>query len=371
MALTNFSKLHTEQKKVWSRDVWKRARDASFLTQFMGSGHTAMITKITELTTSARGTQAVYHLVADIEGDGVTDDNELEGHEDEIKSYDQVIQIDQLRNAVRHKGKFEHQRTVIDFRTHAKDQLAYWLADRRDQMAFLALSGVGFDKTNKGAVRPVGAAGYKLADLAFAADVTAPSANRHFRATSAGLVAGNTAEMVATDKLSYRTLVEAHAYMKDNYIRGVGPSQDIYHVFLTPQGLAQLKLDPDFMLNVRHAGRRGDANPLFKGAETLYVDGLLIHEFRHVFNTTNAEVGAKWGASGDLNGQRILMCGAQSLAMCDLGSGEWNEKTFDYGNSQGVSFGSVFGMQKPKWLCKAKGTKEDFGVVCIDTALTL
>ena len=150
MALTNFSKLHTEQKKVWSRDIWKRARDNSFINQFTGTGHTSMCTKITELTKSERGTEAVFHLVTDIENDGVTDDYELENIEAEIKSYDQKIQIDQLRNAVRHKGKFEHQRTVINFREQAKDQLSYWLADRIDQMAFLALSGIGFDKTNKG-----------------------------------------------------------------------------------------------------------------------------------------------------------------------------------------------------------------------------
>lgn len=371
MALTNFSKLHTEQKKVWSRDVWKRARDISFTNQFTGKGHTAMITRITELTKSERGSEAIIHLIADIEGDGVTDDYELEGHEDEIKSFDQKIQIDQLRNAVRHKGKFEHQKTVINFRDHARDQLAYWLSDRIDQMTFLALSGVGFDKTNKGADRPAGAMGYKLSDLSFAADVTPPSAKRHFRATANGLVAGNTAEMTANDKLSYRTLVEAHAYMKDNYIRGVGARQDMYHVFLTPQGLAQLKLDPDFMANVRHAGRRGDANPLFKGAETLYVDGLLIHEFRHVFNTRNAADGSKWGAAGDVDGQRVLMCGAQALATCDLGAGEWNEKTFDYGNQNGIAYGKIFGMKKPKWKCKASGTEEDFGVVCIDTSLSL
>ena len=371
MALTNFSKLHTEQKKVWSRDVWKRARDNSFINQFTGTGHTSLCTRITELTESERGTEAVFHLVADLENDGVTDDHELENHEDEIKSYDQKIVIDQLRNAVRHKGKFEHQRTVINFRDHAKDQLSYWLADRIDQMAFLALSGVGFDKTNKGADRPVGATGYKLADLAFAADVSAPSANRHFRATSAGLVSGNTAEMVATDKLSYRNLVEAHAYMKDNYIRGVGAAQDMYHVFLTPQGMAQLKLDPDFMSNVRHAGRRGDANPLFKGTETLYVDGLLIHEYRHVYNTKNAATGSKWGASGDIDGQRVLLCGAQALAMADLGAGDWSEKSFDYANSNGIAYGKIFGMKKPKWKCKATGTDEDFGVVCIDTALGL
>lgn len=383
--LTNFARLHDHQKKVWSRDLWKRARDQSFLTQFMGKGHTAMITSVTELTESERGTKAVFHLVADIEGDGVTSDNMLEDHEDEIKSYDQAIQIDYLRNAVRNVGKFNDQKTVINFREQAKDQLSYWLSDRMDQMGFLTLSGVGYEFTNKGALRPTSnqgkTDGYKLADLEFAADVTAPSAGRHLivnasgeleyavKSTEAGKEATVTTNITADSKLTYKSLVQLHAYMKDNYIRGVGAAQDLYHIFLTPQGLAQLKLDPDFMSNVRHAGRRGDANPLFRGTETLYVDGLLIHEYRHVYNNVNAADGSKFGASGDINGQRILVCGAQALAMASIGSGSWNEKTFDYSNSAGISMGKIFGMLKPRWKCKATGLTEDFGVVCVDTAL--
>ena len=36
MALTNFSALTTEQKTVWSRDLWKMARNMQFLNRFAG-----------------------------------------------------------------------------------------------------------------------------------------------------------------------------------------------------------------------------------------------------------------------------------------------------------------------------------------------
>lgn len=38
-------------------------------------------------------------LVADMEGDGVVGDRTLKGNEERLKSYDQVIRIDQMRNA--------------------------------------------------------------------------------------------------------------------------------------------------------------------------------------------------------------------------------------------------------------------------------
>ena len=37
MALTNFARLTTDQKLVWSRDVWEDARDQQFFNKFVGS----------------------------------------------------------------------------------------------------------------------------------------------------------------------------------------------------------------------------------------------------------------------------------------------------------------------------------------------
>ena len=50
MALTNFTELTTEQKKVWSRDVWKVARNNSFVMRFAGTDINSPIQRIKELT---------------------------------------------------------------------------------------------------------------------------------------------------------------------------------------------------------------------------------------------------------------------------------------------------------------------------------
>lgn len=372
MALTNFAALQTEQKLAWAKDLWKVARNNSFMTQFTGTNANSMIQRVTELKKTEKGARAVFQLVADLTGDGVTGDYTLEGNEESIQAYDQFIKIDQLRHANRLAGRMADQKSVISFRETSRDVLGYFLAERIDQMAFLTLSGVAYTTKTNGAARAVLATGRNLGDLEFAADVTAPSTNRHRRWSSAsGLVAGATASVAATDVPSYKMLVEAKAYAKDHYIRGIkGPGgQEYFHVFMTPQGVANLKLDTDYLANVRNAGIRGDSNALFTGA-VANVDGLIIHEFRHVFSTTGMASGSKWGAGGLIEGQRVLLCGAQALAFADLGAPFWDERDhFDYGNQYGISIGKVLGFKKPKFQSAVTATLEDFGVLCIDTAI--
>ncbi len=370
MTVTNFNALTTEQKTVWSRDIWKMARNVAFVSKFTGRGPNSMIQRITELTKSEKGTRAVLTLVADLEEDGVAGDNQLEGNEEAIKAFDQVIQIDQLRQANRHKGKLADQKSVVNFREQSRDVLAYWLADRMDQLAFLTLSGVAYSNTNKGAARGSSA----FTDLDFAGDVSAPTANRHYQwdGSAGSLVASDLPTIsLADDKPSWAMLVEAKALAKEKYIRGIkGPGgQEFYHVFMTPTGMAKLRQDPDYLANVRNAGVRGSSNELFKGTDTVMVDGLMIHEFRHVFNNSGLADGSRAGVSGDVTYQRTLFAGAQALGMADIGAPDWIEKGFDYDNQQGISIAKMFGYLKPQFYSIYDQATEDFGLIVIDNAI--
>lgn len=383
MATTNYGTLTGDQLQVWSRDFWRVARNMSFINQFAGSGQNAMVQRVTELTKSNKGTKANITLLADMTGDGITGDNTLEGNEEALRAYDITIELDQLRFANRIAGRMADQKTVVNFREQSRDALAYAMADRMDQLAFLTLSGVLYTSKNNGALRAhagSGNAGHDLEDLEFASDVTAPTANRHRRwdATS-GLVAGDTTAVTAADKISYECIVNLKAYAKDQYIRGIrgAGNDEVFHLFVTPSQMKDLKLDSDFLANVRNAGVRGSANSLFAGSSSLMVDGVMVHEFRHVFNTGGAtagtssnagDAGYKWGADADVNGARALFCGAQALAMADIGLPEIVEDTFDYENQAGISVGKIFGLRKPKYNTDVTSSVEDFGVVAIDTA---
>jgi N4-gp56 family major capsid protein len=369
MALTNFAALTTEQKTVWAMDTWRAARNMAFVNKFLGKGPNAMVQHITELKKTEKGARAVITLLADLEGDGVAGDRTLEGNEEAMKSYDQVIQIDQLRHANRHEGKMADQRSVVEFRENSRDVLGYWLSDRIDQMAFLSMAGISYAYKPNGAAR----VGSDLINLDFAADVSAPTAKRRLRwdATAGAIVtSAATSGVAAGDKPSYAMLVALKAYAKEHYVRGIkgeGGSEN-YVVFMTPTGVASLKRDPDYLANVRNAAPRADNNPLFSGA-VANVDGLVIHEFRHVPNTLGAASGSKFGGAGTIDGQHMLLCGAQALGMADLGSPDWVEKGFDYENQQGISVGKILGFKKPAFRSIYDQSTEDFGVIVCYTAV--
>jgi len=313
-------------------------------------------------------------------GDGIVGDNTLEGNEEALRAFDIVVTIDQLRFANRLSGRLADQKSVVNFREHSRDALAYAMADRMDQLAFLTLSGIGYNLKNNGGLRASMNSGQNLNDLEFSSAVSAPTSNRHRRVdASGGLVAGDVTAMDAADKLGYKNIVDLKAFAKDNYIRGLrgAGNDETYHLFVTPQVMADLKLDSDFLANVRQAGIRGPQSSLFSGSSSLMVDGIMIHEFRHVFNTTGAlsgtssnagAAGYKGGPNADVNYSRCIFAGAQALAMADIGIPEIVEDTFDYGNQNGISIGKIFGLKKPVYHSDVSGQNEDFGVIALDVA---
>lgn len=359
MAMTNFAALSAEQKKVWSRQLWKAARDQMFVSKFTG-GEGSLIHRVTELTKTEKGDQCLFYLVADLVEDGVIGDNQREGNEEAMQSYEQKITIDMISHQVRNKGKLAEQQTIIKFRETGRDRLAYWLANRVDQLAFLTLSGIGYGFQNNGAART----GSPFPNLAFASDVSAPTNKRAMMWNGSSLVDSNTANIASTYVPKYGMIVEAVAYAKERYVTPLrAGGKEYYVMFVQPGTLAALKMDADYQRAVVTGLERGKDNPFFTGG-TVTIDGVVIHEHRLVYNTKGTAT--KWGAGNAINGTRSLLCGAQALAMADLGSAEWDEEFFDYKTKQGISVDKMFGMLKPKFHSIYDNSVQDFGVVTID-----
>ena len=182
------------------------------------------------------------------------------------------------------------------------------------------------------------------------------------------------ATLEATDTPDYRLMVHIKAFMHEKYIRPIRGTGgiELYHVFMHPNALAQLKLDSDFIDHLRHAMPRSEMNQLFKGTplmNAILIDGMAIHAHRHVFNTLGTAT--KWGSGTNVEGCAMLVCGAQSLGMADIGPGSWVEKDFDYDNQPGISYGKIFGFKKPVFRSQYETTPsdEDFGVVRVNVAM--
>ena len=369
MAQTDFSNMGLQQRLAWANSMWQVFRIRAFTATHMGNDDNSIIQRITELTRVNGAVKAVIQLVPDLLKDGTAGDNELEGNEEALRAWEQKIQYDMLRHATRNKGKLSDLRSTIQFRNKAKDVLGNFFSDRIDQMIILTATGIDFTKNNNGSTRDVTSA---FLEMDFRADISAPTTNRWLRGVSGGAIAyGNTAAITANDKINYKSLVRAKAFLKETGMRGVrAGSEEVFAVWVTPQALADLRLDPDYLDAVKHAAERGGKNPIFAGASSVYVDGMLISEHNYVYNTSRAAAGSKWGAAGAVNGVACLILGAQALGFVDFGAPEWNEKEFDYGNNHGIATGKVFGMLKPKFHNDITGQVEDYGVCRIDFALS-
>ena len=372
MALTNFGALTEEQLTLWQRDVWKQARNHSYITRFMGDGPNSLIQRITQLKKDQKGSRAVITLLADLVGDGVAGDRQLEGNEEAMQTFDQVIRIDQLRHGTRHLGRMADQKSVVEFRKNAKDVLAYWQADRHDQLAFLTLSGVPYTVHNNGAPR----VGSDFVNLEYAADVKTLSPYRRLRwdKGSTSLVSNaSTSDVEVADTPCWEMFIQLKAYAKTHKIRGVKVGgEETYHAFLSPLAMAKLKLDPLYLENVRSGQNRGESNPLFTG-NSVKIDNLVIHEYEHVFNTSGASgsvlipkggpLHSKWGTTGDVDGCQILFCGAQAMGFADIGNPYWDEEGYDYGNSQGIAVGKISGFLNPQFMSSVTGSMENHGML--------
>ncbi len=302
------------------------------------------------------------HLVADLVGDGVIGDNEREGNEEAMQSYNQVINIDLISHGVRNKGKLAEQKTVLSFREFAKERLSYWLANRIDQMAFLTMSGISYAYMNNGETR----VGSPFPNLAFAptgADV--PSTNRSRMWDGSALVPSVTGNIASTYIPTYKMIVQAVAYAKEHYIKPLNSGGKEYYVmFVQPGTLAALKMDADYQRAVvAVATKQGLDSPWFTGG-TVTIDGVVIHEHRLVYSTKGATV--KWGSGNAVNGTRTLLCGAQALGMADLGVPEWSEKMFQYDSQHGINVDKMLGFVKPKFYSIYDKAVEDFGILSID-----
>jgi len=161
-------------------------------------------------------------------------------------------------------------------------------------------------------------------------------------------------------------MTELIAYAKEHYVKPLMAGGKEYYVFLVhPRTLAQLKQDADYQRAVVTGLERGEKNPWFTGG-TVTIDGAVVHEHRLVYNTKGAASGSKWGNLGAVDGTRTLLCGAQALAMCDLGVPEWTEKLFEYDSIAGINVDKMLGLIKPKFHSLADNSVEDFGVVACD-----
>ena len=314
------------KRQAWAKATWTAAENDLFFKKFMGKGPNNIIQVYDDLKKEP-GDRIRQSLVLKLKGDGVTGDNILEGNEEKLDYRFFDFTIDQIRNAVRLKGKFEEKTNGEKMRTQAKDGLAMWLREKIDTDWFKVFT------SNPTKDRVV----YGGDGISSEANIT-------------------TTAVMTTDILGKAKRLAQMAYPKVRPVRIQGGNY--YVAVLDPFQIRDLKNDEKWINAQQYANLRGMKNPIFTGATGLY-NGIVVHENESVPRTETGNSGAKVG--------HALLLGAQAGVMANGIDLAWHEKLFDYENQWGVAISRTFGIAKSVFKIDGS-TNVDFGTINILTS---
>jgi len=347
MATTGWGAGSNNAVKLWSKRLMSEALRQTWLYKFMGTSDDSMI-QVLDDTQKGPGDQITYQLRAQLCALGVQGDGTLEGAEETMNVYTDTMVIDQLRNAVRSKGKMSEQRVPFSVREEMQKALSDWYAGVFDLGGFNQLIGLTTADTrqagNQAATAPTNVV---LANSSTTASVV-----------SAGASASNVFNITLID----RALEQAKL---DNTCDGTGfplrpikiDGSDYFVCFLHPYQVTSMRTSTTAgqWFDIQQAALQGGEitnNPIFTGALGVY-NNVIFHETARITKDANGAF-------------RAILCGAQSavLAFGQDNAGNkvsWTEELFDYGNQLGVSAGMIWGLKKTVF------NSLDFGVITIYT----
>lgn len=287
-------------------------------------------------------------------------DNKLEGKQENLKFYTDVVAIDQMRSAASSGGKMTRKRTVHDLRTIAKARLSEWWGQVIDELHFIYLSGAR--GVNAEYILPTdytGFAGNPLqapdaAHIMYAGDAT----------SKATISSDDTMSRIMIERAKTRaTMIKA---VDNNSVR-IQPikidGESHYVVVMNAWQQYSLRTSTttnDWMdIQKAAAAAEGRNNPIFKGSMGM-INDVVLHEHEGVVRFSD------YGADTLQPAARALFLGAQAgvVAYGNAGGGmryEWHEEMLDLGNELVVASNCVFGLKKTRF------NGRDFGTIALDT----
>jgi N4-gp56 family major capsid protein len=338
MAKGNTVSIAGLRSEMWRKTLFADVEKDSYIqSRFVSTSDSAVIQKVEDFEADPRGGRGAkvnFGISIKLSGDGVSGDDELEGQEEAITTYEEELEVNQLRHAVRLTGQMDELKSAYDMRADAKEKLKIWWIEKIDYEILAKLCG--------------------YSSATFANTPAEPSASR---AVFAG---GQSAESSLTSTMVFDTKViekaKQTAKLASPKVRPIMiGGKATYVMFIHPYQRTDLRRDPVWNQAQRDANVRGADNPIFSGAEGVY-DGVVIHEHEQVHTNT--------GGSGSAACARAILCGAQAAVLGIGAPKKWVEKKFDYENQWGVACGLVFGVQKVQF------NSVDYGVVTVHTAAT-
>lgn len=367
MATTTYSTSADETVKVWSKLLNTEINKALELSPLMGKDPNAnAIVMIDDLQRSA-GDRVRHQFVGQLEGEGVTEGEMLEGTEETQATFTQDIEINELFKAVDliPEGSITEQRVIHNLRSQARTGLRDWFSTHLSVAFFLHASGcLASSVTVEGTSKTVDVK-RRLFNT-----IVAPSSGLVIYPDSANnnsdddLDSGDPFTLSLIDKAKV-TAELANPKIKPFMVQG----QKKYVCYLHPHQIYQLRTDTsagnwqDFAKN---AGPRSmQAEKIYQGAIGEY-NGVVIRQHEHVAPGYNPSTLAEITTV-----RRAVFLGASACAMAfgraAKGEGRyyWREQDRDYERKKGLAVGSILGMNKIRYNSK------DYGAIVIPTYASL
>jgi N4-gp56 family major capsid protein len=346
MAATEYGVNHPLAIKKWEPDLMKETLKKTYALQFMSKSKDSLCTIKTDLTDKDGGDRIRVGIRSLLKGAGVKGDNTLEGNEEALETFNQDVYIDQLRHAVRSRGKMSEQRVPFSVRAEARDGLADWWSERIDTWFFNQLCGNTAETDDR----------YYGFNAPVAPDSDHVSYGRS-GSTSEGSLSDST---VARMNLTFIDTAIEKAKLAKNALRPISVNGRKHFVmFLHTYQVTDLRVNTaagqwaDIQKAAIEGGKISD-NPIFTGALGMYNNVVLHESVRIPASPSNASV------------RRAVICGAQALSIAfgrKFGKNvfAWKEELFDYDNQLGVAAGCQAGMVKTRF------DGSDYGTVIVPT----
>jgi N4-gp56 family major capsid protein len=350
MAATDYGVNSPEAVKLWSKALAREALKKTYVGRFIGQGPDSLLQEKTETKKDA-GDRVTSTLLMQLNGDGVTEGQVLEGNEESLTTYTDNLFINELANAVRSKSKISRQRVPWNVRENAKSMLSDWFAGRVDQIFFNHVCGY----------TPETRAVYNGNN-----DISAPDSNHIVRPTGMTTDQGTNGDSTKIFTLDLIDKAVNQAEILSPMIRPLKINgEDKYVMFLHSNQARDLRTNTATgqWLDIQKSALAGGAaskSPIYTGALGEY-NGVILHKSPRVTNGVHSTSGA-----AQTSVRRAVLCGAQA-AVIAFGKGqgfeqwEWVEDEFDYEREYGVSAQTIMGLKKSRF------NSSDFGTIVVPT----
>lgn len=365
--MANSQSIDALRQELWGKELFDDvARDVKNILKFVGTDENNIVQVSRELGKKGGDTET-FGLMTQLTGNGVTGDDELEGNEEPALTFEEQVSIDQIRNAVRTKGKLDMQKVSYDMIKEYREKVRLWMKQFMIRQIFLKAGGVtntGLVDTN-GVVYSANALWSNTPNFIPDADEAAGIGARYLCSETTG-----TDALASNDTMTLDTVTRA-ATLAKLASPGIQPIEidgdEFYVMFLHPLQARDIKISSDWKTAQQNAQIRGDKNPVFKGALGYWSNVLLLESeyvpWLDVSVAGNSFRGAAVGTDCAVDAARALLFGKQAVLMAECSNPDaLTVETFDYGNKTGVAGSFIGGIQKSVFNSK------EFGVIAVDTA---